>query len=107
MKGYAEKGKYEVVSPLGESTQEVRQLATRLDTLEGKTICEVYNGGFRGDRTFPLIRKLLKKRYPSIKFIPYTEIPESSIHAIDNVLKMLPDVFRQKGCDAVISGNAG
>ncbi len=107
MRGYAEQGMYEVVSPLGESTQEVRQLAPRLDTLEGKTICEVYNGGFRGDKTFPKIRELLKKRYPAIKFIPYTEIPESSMYAIDDVLKVLPDVFRQKGCDAVISGNAG
>lgn len=107
MKGYTEKEMYEVVSPLGEATQEVRQLAPRLDTLEGKTICEVYDGGFRGDRTFPLIRELLKKRYPTIKFIPYTEIPESSVHTIENVVKKLPDIFRQKGCDAVISGNAG
>ena len=107
MKGYAEQGMYEVVSPLGESTQEVRQLAPRLYTLEGKTICEVYNGGFRGDRTFPLIRELLKKRYPTIKFIPYSEIPESNVHAIEDVVKALPDVFRQKGCDALISGNAG
>ena len=107
MKSYTDHGMYEVVSPLGESTQEIKQLAPRLDTLEGKTICEVYNGGFRGDRTFPKLRELLKKRYPNINFIPYTEIPESDVHTIEDVLKVLPDVFRQKGCDAVISGNAG
>ena len=49
--------------------------ARRLDTLAGKTICEVSNGSWEDDRTFPVIRELLKKAYPTAKFIPYPEFP--------------------------------
>jgi hypothetical protein len=48
-------------------------MAPRLKTLEGKTICEIWNEGFRGDESFPIIEKMLKERYPAVKIIRYTE----------------------------------
>lgn len=98
---------YEVVRPVGEVTVEPQLPARRLDTLDGKTVCEFYNGIFRGERTFPGIREALKKRYPNIKIIPYTELPTLDIVRIEDELKNLPEVLRRNKCDAVITGNGG
>ncbi|MFC1932215.1 hypothetical protein ACFLXU_01100 [Chloroflexota bacterium] len=100
---------YEVVSPLGKSPVKIFPLAPRLDTLEGKTICEISDDDFRCEVTFPEIRKLLSEQYPGIKFVPYTELPDSGgkrFRAADS-LEILPKVLAEKGCDAVISGNGG
>ncbi|MBI2906677.1 MAG: hypothetical protein HYX92_03355 [Chloroflexi bacterium] len=100
---------YKVVSPLGESTVEEVAIAPRLSDLNGKTVCEVWNGAFRGNVTFPVIRKLLEKRYPGVKVIPYTEFPLQDFHGTTGQLlervKAMVDLAIQKGCDAVISGN--
>ena len=98
---------YEVLPPVGEAAVKAEQPAPRLNTLEGKTICEVYNGLFGGEKTFPRIRESIKKRFPGVKIIPYTELPEVDIVKVDKVLVNLPNVLSQKGCDAIISGNGG
>jgi hypothetical protein len=98
---------YEVLQPTGESAYNIQSTAPRLDTLNGKTVCEVWNTGYRGDRTFPKIRELLKQRYPGVKIIPYTELPFTRHYNIDDVLKDLPRLLKEKGCDALISGNGG
>ncbi len=78
--------------------------APRLDTLEGKTICEISNMGWEAIRTFPLIRELLKKQFPTIKIIPYTEFPMGTTSMdVDNITNLI----KAKGCQAVITGNAG
>ena len=78
--------------------------APRLDTLEGKTICEVSDGMWEAARMSPLIRELLQKQFPTAKFIPSTEFPVGiSQIDIDNI----GDLVKAKGCDAVIVGNAG
>ena len=47
--------------------------AARLDTLNGKTVCEVYTtGDYGGDRTFPVIREMLRSRFPDVKSVPFT-----------------------------------
>lgn len=108
MKSHTEQMMYKVVRPTGEATVKAGHLAPRLDTLNGKTIGEVNDGVFRGERTFPKIRELLKKRYPEINFVPYTEFPPLDvIRNLEEVLQALPDMLRQKGCDALIAGNAG
>ena len=84
---------------------EVTQLFTkRLDTLAGKTICEVSNDDWEAYRTFPLIRELLQKQFPTAKLIPYTEFPVGSGY-IDN--DKVAQLVKTKRCDAVIVGNAG
>jgi hypothetical protein len=98
---------YEVLQPTGEAAFDAVHLAPRLDTLNGKTICEVWNTGYRGDRTFPKIRELLKQRYPEVNIVPYTEFPFTRHYNIDEILKDLPHLFQEKGCDALISGNGG
>ncbi len=95
----------EVYNPSGsvESGESCRY-APRLDDLNGKTICEVSNGRWEYDQTFPLIRELLKKRFPDIKFVPYTDLPVQ-VHNID--VENIGDIVAAKGCDAVIGGNSG
>ena len=51
-----------------------------------------------------MIRELLKKRYPDIKFIPYTEFPNTADKISDN--EELPDIVLARGCDAVIGASA-
>ena len=106
----AEDEVYKVVSPQGEPAIEIITMAPRLETLEGKTIGELWNGGFRGDESFPIIEKMLRERYPTVKFIPYTEfslITIASLHPEkkEKTLESLRAELKEKGCDAVITGN--
>jgi hypothetical protein len=101
---------YEVVSPLGGQSVKMLPPAPRLDTLRGKTICEGSNMGYRSDETFPFIRELLRKKYPTIKIIPYTEMPPSDVRDLsvdtrEKTIKALKSAIKEKGCDAVIGGN--
>jgi hypothetical protein len=102
---------YRVVSPLGDSKVTMVAMGPRLDTLEGKTVCLVWNHAFKADITFPAIAESLKSKYRNIKIVPYTEI-DAAIRAAGGDFTspepaLLAKVFKEKGCDAVISGNGG
>jgi hypothetical protein len=103
--------KYKVVSPIGERHVEMITMPPRLDTLEGKTVCELWNESFKADVTFPVIRESLKKKYPGIKVVPYTEMPKHHLMENPGVTnaesEALIAALKEKGCDAVVSGNAG
>lgn len=91
----------EVYDPTG--TIEITELyAPRLADLNGKTICELSDFEWEDYRTFPLIRELLKKRFPDVKIIPYTEFP-CTYGAKAAVLSKL---VKEKKCDGAIVGNA-
>jgi hypothetical protein len=101
---------YEVVSPLGEPVMTRITMAPRLNALEGKTICEIWNGGFRGDESFPMIERMLRERCPTIKMIPYSAFPLVTIASLhpekkQATLEALRAKIKEKGCDAVITGN--
>ncbi len=100
---------YKVVSPRGETTVEVVASRSRLGDLSGKTVCEIWNSSFRGDVTFGVIRELLQERFPQVKVIPYTEFPQTSVQGGTNQLLEKVDaaiaLAKEKGCDAVITGN--
>lgn len=101
--------KIEVVSPVGHPLVSPTAAAKRLERLDGKVVGELWNGDFKGDVTFPIIRKLLQERYPSITVIPFTEFPHT--HVSDNPTKQreraneFAALAKKKGCDAVMSGN--
>jgi len=101
--------KLEVVSPAGLEAVKAIGAAARLADLNGKTVGEVWNGVFKGDVTFPIIRQLLKKKYPGVKIIPYTafyHLPGSDVPAHQRALaKEIVETAREQGCDALISGN--
>jgi hypothetical protein len=79
--------------------------ASRLADLHGKTICEIANAQWQYDRTFPLIRELLQKQFPTAKIIPYTEVAWTRAQNED--LEYIARMVKKKGCQAVIVGNAG
>ena len=99
-----------VYNPTGAT--EVKQVfAPRLADLNGKTICELSNNAWEAPRTFPAIRELLKRQFPTAKFIPYTEFPYGPGSAGGGSYAMDDDkivkLVKEKGCQAVITGNAG
>jgi hypothetical protein len=100
---------FEVVSPAGGESTDKRRVAERLPDLNGKTVAEIWNGVFKGDETFPVIRRALRDKYPGIRVVPYTEFPH--FYGGDNptqqraLAQELAALVKEKGCDAVISGN--
>ena len=87
----------EVYDPTG--SIEVTQLhAPRLPDLNGRTICELGNGKWEDHRIFPVVRELLKKRYPDIKIIPFTEFTYGYDIDDDTVAAMV----KAKGGEAAI-----
>ncbi len=80
--------------------------APRVADLNGKTICEVSNDSWEDKRTFPLITSLLQKQFPTAKFIT----SENFAHGSNNITVETSGLGKQvkdKGCQAVIVGNAG
>ncbi len=102
-----------VISPEGAPvSQKVTALAPRLDSFEGKTICEIWNGGFKADVMFPIIEEMLRAQAPNVKFVPFTEFPAVTIHSLESVKKegtlaAVKAALLEKGCDALITGNGG
>lgn len=102
----------EVLNPTSEVSVSAEN-AKRLDTLNGKTICELWaTGHWAGEKTFPMIRELLRQRYRDVKFVPYTEFPFkergfSTRESYEAYFGRMGDLLKPKGCDAVIVGNGG
>ncbi|MCL2669435.1 MAG: hypothetical protein FWE89_02005 [Syntrophaceae bacterium] len=94
----------DVFDPTG-AIEVTNLFAPRLSDLNGKTICELSNNSWEADRTFPAIRELLQKQFPGVKIVPYTEFPHGNreLESATNI----GDLVVQKGCQAVITGNAG
>lgn len=97
---------YDVVWPRGEKSLTVEHLAKRLDTLEGKTVAQLWDYLFRGDEIFPILEEELTKRYPGIKFVRYDTFGSTHGDEEHQVLAALPAQLKELGVDAVISGMA-
>jgi len=97
-------GYYEALWPRTPRQTKVKPLAKRLDTLEGKTVAQVWDYVFRGNEVFEFLEEGLKARFPGVKFVSWREF--GSTHGSDEreVVAALPDKFRALGVDAVISG---
>jgi len=101
--GAKKNGDYEVVWPCGESVGKVTPLSKRLDSLEGKTICELWDYVFQGDKIYGFLEEELSKKYPGIKFVNYRTF--GSTHGGDErkTIAALPDLLKKHKCDAVLS----
>jgi hypothetical protein len=98
---------YKVVWPLGKLTNKPIALKPRPTDLSGLTICELSDYGFKAEVIFPLVRELLKQRYPDIKFIDYTVFGNTHGMKEEEVIAELPEKLKRYGCDVVISGVGG
>ena len=95
---------YEVVWPLGRSVSRSVELAPRLPDLNGKTVCELWDWVFRGNEIYPILAAELKKRYPGIKIIDYKTMGDTHGNDEREYVANLPNLLKQHGADAVISG---
>jgi len=100
-----------VVSPEGLALGATGSLSRPLDTLEGKTIGEVYNNHFKGELMFRTYRRLLKERFPGVKVIPFDEFPivyvGGDAASQKKTAREVAALAKAKGCDAIITGNGG
>lgn len=98
----------DVVSPIGIPATKTAASSRRLRDLNGKVIGEVWNGDFKGDVVFPMIRARLLERYPSLTIVPFTEFPHT--HVSDDPVRQreraneIASLAVSMGCDAMISG---
>lgn len=95
---------YEVVWPRGKRTLRGIPLARRPNTLAGKTVAELWNGGFRGNEIFPILEDELKKRFPGITFVQWEDFGRMGGFAEDKILAGLPAKLKARGCDVAIAG---
>ena len=92
----------EVFDPSGAT--EITQLhASRLGSLEGKTVALLSNDMWQAHRMLPMLKEILEARYAGITVIPETEFPMGNIQ-IDK--EETVDMLVERGVDAVIIGNA-
>lgn len=92
----------EVFDPSGAT--EITQLhASRLGSLEGKTVALLSNDMWQAHRMLPMLKEVLETRYEGITVIPETEFPMGNI-PIDK--EETVDMLVERGADAVIIGNA-
>lgn len=102
----AEPVRFELFDPTG--GVEVSQLfAGRLPSLDGKTIVELHNDMWESTRTFPVVRQALQKRFPTLKIIPFTEMPLFDERSSPAQLAALVAAVKARKAEGVILGNAG
>ena len=99
-------GYYEAYWPRSPRQQLTRELAPRLDTLEGKTVAQLWDELFKGDVVFELLEEGLKKRYPGINFVSWRTFGSTHGGNEKAALAALPGRLRELGVDAVVSGMA-
>jgi len=98
---------YKVVWPLGKLVYQPITLKPRPADLNGLTVCELSDYGFKAEVIFPLVEKLLKQRYPGIKFVEYTSFGNTHGSNEDEVISAFPAKLKKHGCNVVISGVGG
>lgn len=100
-----------VISPRGLPLGATGKVSPPLADLSGKTIAEVYNNHFKGELMFRTYRRLLKQKYPGITIIPYDQFPivyvGGDAASQKRIAKEIAALAKEKGVDAIITGNGG
>ena len=100
-----------VISPEGLPPGATGNLAPHLDTLDGKTIGEVYNNHFKGELMFETYRRLFREKFKNVKIIPFTEFPivyvGGDAESQKRTAKEIAALAKERGVDALITGNGG
>ena len=99
-------GYYEVYWPRTQRQVGVKPLAPRLESLNGRTVAQIWDFLFRGDEVFALLEEGLRARFPDVKFVSWREFGSTHGGEEREALAALPKKFREMGVDAVISGMA-
>jgi hypothetical protein len=95
---------YAVVWPRSAKSVELKPLAKRLDSLDGKTVAFLWDALFRGDEIWPMLKQELASRYKGMNFIDYDAFGSTHGDEEHQVLSELPGKIRSMQIDAVVSG---
>ena len=100
-----------VISPEGLPLAAAGNVSRPLENLAGKTIGEVYNNHFKGELMFQTYRRVFEEKYPGIRIIPFTEFPivyvGGDAASQKRIAKEIAALAKERGCDAIITGNGG
>ncbi len=95
---------YDVVWPKSARAVQARRAATRPAALDGLRVAFLWDHVFRGDEVFPILERELRARVPSIEVLGHHEFANTHGSDEKQMLDRLPDVLRDRGVDAVVSG---
>ena len=104
MSDFINEGHYQALWPRSPRQVQLQPLAQRLDTLEGKTIAQLWDFVFRGDEVYALLEEGLKTRYPNIRWVSYKEFGNTHGGEEREVVASLARRFKELEVDASISG---
>ena len=100
-----------VISPAGLHLRTAGSVSRHLDTLEGKTIGEVYNNHFKGELMFQTYRRLFKERFPGVRIIPFEKFPIVYVGgdpaSQKKTARDIAALAQEWEVDAIITGNGG
>lgn len=97
-------GTYDTLSPLSRKAVVDQGTSPRLPDLANKTICELWDAKFQGDRIFAQLRDYLRARYSGIRFVEYGELGNFYGPREHKMLSDLPENLKKHGVDAAIVG---
>jgi hypothetical protein len=97
-------GHYEVLWPRSPRQVQLQPLAKRLESLEGKTVAQLWDYVFRGDEVYALLEEGLRARFPNIRWVSYKEFGNTHGGEEREVVAALPRRLKEHKVDAVISG---
>jgi hypothetical protein len=98
-----EGGHYSVVWPRSERQRKPQPLARRLDTLNGKTIAELWDYRYRGNEVYRMLEEDLAARFPDVRFVNWAEFGTTYGWDERDMVATLPKRFEALGVDAAIS----
>ena len=96
--------RYDMLWPLSRKAVKKSAAAKRVPDLNGKVICELWDVIFRGETIYPLVREYIQKRFPGVKFVPYSEFGNFHGAREHEVTATIPDKIRLHKADAAIVG---
>jgi hypothetical protein len=100
----AAEAREDVLWPLARRAVKDAPTAPRVPDLNDKTICELWDVIFRGETIYPLVREYIRKRFPRVKFVEYSEFGNFYGPHSQKVGASLPDKLRLHKADAAIVG---
>ena len=102
---------WSVISPEGLPLGATGTVSRPLGSLEGKTLGEVYNNHFRGELMFQTYRRLFQEKYRGVRIVPFDQFPivyvGGDAASQKRIAKDIAALAKEKGCDAIITGNGG
>jgi hypothetical protein len=95
---------YAVLSPLSRKNAGTTAAAPRLADLNDKTVCEIWDGIFRGETIYPLVREHIRGKFPRVRFVDPSAFGNFYGARDREILSALPEKLKAHGVDAAIVG---